>query len=90
MNTVIINSIEFSNTDELHAVLKDKLELPEYYGANLDALWDCLSTWIELPMIIEWVGYDDSKQKLGEYAEKLLKTFQEAEKEIEGFRFIRR
>ena len=25
-----------------HAEIKDKLSLPEYYGANLDALWDCL------------------------------------------------
>ena len=90
MNTVILNSTEFSSSDELHAVLKYKLQLPEYYGANLDALWDCLTAWIELPIRIEWVGYDNSKQKIGEYAEMLLKTFQEAENEIEGFTFIQK
>jgi ribonuclease inhibitor len=84
---VIIDSKEFSNVDELHLVLKEKLQLPDYYGKNLDALWDCLTGWIDLPITIEWIGYESSKQKIGEYAEKLLHTFQEAEQEIDGFRF---
>lgn len=32
-----------SSQEELHAFLKKKLELPDYYGANLSALADCLS-----------------------------------------------
>ena len=28
--------------DEIHYILKDKFGLPEYYGKNWDALWDCL------------------------------------------------
>ena len=33
-----------------HAEIKDKLSLPEYYGANLDALWDCL---IEIGQLLQ-------------------------------------
>lgn len=87
MNIVILDSKEFSNIDELHSVLKERLQLPEYYGENLDALWDCLTGWIDLPITVEWIDYDSGKQKIGEYAEKLLKTFQEAEQEIDGFTF---
>lgn len=87
MDIVTLDSKEFSNIDELHSVLKEKLNLPEYYGKNLDALWDCLTGWIDLPITIEWVDYDNSKQKIGEYAEKLMKTFQDAEQEIDGFTF---
>jgi ribonuclease inhibitor len=28
---------------EIHEVLKRDLELPDYYGGNTDALWDCLT-----------------------------------------------
>lgn len=88
MNIVTLDSKEFSNINELHSVLKKMLQLPEYYGENLDALWDCLTGWVNLPITIEWVNYDDAKQKIEEYAEKLLKVFQAAEQEIDGFTFI--
>ena len=89
MNEVILNSEEFSNIDELHLLLKKKLKLPEYYGKTLDALWDCLTGWIELPITVVWLDYEKSRQKIGEYAEKLAGTFQEAEQELEGFNFIK-
>jgi len=88
MSTVIIKSGEFSNIDELHLLLKERLQLPEYYGNNLDALWDCLTGWIELPITLEWIGYENSRQKIGEYAVKLAKILQEAEQEIDGFKVI--
>ena len=28
--------------ESLHLVMKEALNLPEHYGRNLDALWDCL------------------------------------------------
>jgi RNAse (barnase) inhibitor barstar len=39
-------------------------------------------------MILGWIGYEDSKQKIGEYAEKFAKVLHEAEQEISGFRVI--
>jgi ribonuclease inhibitor len=86
MKKVTLSSKEFATKDELHAVLKKKLDLPDYYGENLDALWDCLTAWIELPLTIEWIGYKDSEKTLGEYATLVLETFRDAEKEVIGFR----
>ena len=37
--------LDFSNCHylgEIHAELKKKFGLPDYYGENWDALWDCL------------------------------------------------
>lgn len=31
----------------VHEVLRSSFELPEYYGENLDALWDCLRYYSE-------------------------------------------
>ena len=28
---------------EAHAYLRERLDLPDYYGRNLDALYDCLT-----------------------------------------------
>ena len=63
-----------------HAEIKDKLSLPEYYGANLDALWDCLIEIGEETVItVRHPGAMFSA--LREYGCRLLMTFFEAEKE---------
>ena len=86
MNIVILDSKKFSTQQELHNILKRELELPEYYGGNLDALWDCLKGWIDLPLTIEWVGYEKSEMDLGNYAQKVLDMFRDAEEELDGFK----
>ncbi len=34
---------------QMHEAIQKGLELPEYYGRNLDALWDCLRGDVEPP-----------------------------------------
>ncbi|MCL1851594.1 MAG: barstar family protein [Peptococcaceae bacterium] len=88
-NIVILRSEEFASIDELHQLLMERLALPGYYGKNLDALWDCLTGWIKLPTTILWLGYENSARKVGPCAEKVAEVFREAEREVEGFTFIR-
>nr|WP_245247278.1 MULTISPECIES: barstar family protein [unclassified Paenibacillus] len=70
---------------QLHDFLKQELQLPDSYGSNLDALWDCLTGWIQLPLTIQWIGLEASRRHLGEYADQLLELLSEAEQEIDGF-----
>ena len=42
MRRIIIDAQDMPNKDSLHLVLKEALNLPDYYGRNLDALWDGL------------------------------------------------
>ena len=42
MKIVTIRGIDFSDKNELHDFLASQLEFPEYYGRNLDALYDRL------------------------------------------------
>lgn len=58
-----------------HAHLRWALGLPEYYGANLDALYDCL--W-ELPPCRIRVLHKDALAQLGDYGSALLMTLCDA------------
>ena len=42
MRKFTIDQRDFQSADEVHDFIAEKLELPEYYGRNLDALNDCL------------------------------------------------
>lgn len=42
MNTIVLDFSEIKSMYNLHAYLKEAFRLPDYYGFNMDALWDCL------------------------------------------------
>lgn len=79
MKTVWINGRKMTSINETHHYLKRKLNLPAYYGANLDALWDVLST-ISEPLQVTLLFRDQLDKNLGRYGEALIKVFQDAEK----------
>ena len=41
--TIFIDGAQYASAKELHLALKMLLNLPEHYGCNADALYDCLS-----------------------------------------------
>ena len=71
--------INFSTVNDrasLHAKLKACLGLPDWYGANLDALYDCLT---DLgPCVISLAGLR-WLEPLGAHGKKLLQVFRDAE-----------
>ena len=41
--TLFIDAARYATAKELHQALKMMLALPDHYGCNADALYDCLS-----------------------------------------------
>ncbi|MBR2262785.1 MAG: barstar family protein [Firmicutes bacterium] len=77
MKTAFIDGRKIRSKADLHQTLKDQLELPEYYGANLDALYDCLSTANEETEIyIE--GVQKLKSNLEGYYAQLITMLEDA------------
>ena len=58
-----------------HDELVRALELPEYYGRNLDALWD-LATTLKAEAVL--LHADAMLNAMGAYGERLLQTLTEA------------
>ena len=80
---IILDGGRLGSREEIHAQLKEKLNLPDYYGGNLDALWDMISTMdgeVTLTHTAEMLNH------LGGYGCSLLKTFFDAAQE-DGFTF---
>lgn len=42
MDTVTLDFAGVTSISELHDYFKEVFDLPENYGRNMDALWDCL------------------------------------------------
>ncbi len=78
----MIDGRDFENIEVLHDVLKDKLDFPDYYGRNLDALWDCLTGWVDLPLTLVLKNLEFSNTLLGSYADDVLEVLQEAQEEL--------
>ena len=61
--------------EQSHKYLKEKLELPEHYGENLDALYDCLT---EMEKTEIYVLHGDAVKG---YGERVVRVLLAAEKE---------
>ena len=84
MKEILIDFSNIGDDEDFYTELKSKLELPEYFGDNLDALSDVISGSLELPLHIEFVNM--SVDQL-ETFEDLLTTLEDVEEEVEDFTF---
>ena len=81
---IYIDFLNIGDYEDFYAQLKEKLTLPEYFGDNLDALYDVITGELEMPLHIEFVNM--SVEQL-EIFEDLLTTLEDAEDEVEDFSF---
>ena len=82
MINIRLNGAKMADKATAHAYLKRKLALPDYYGENLDALWDCLSTKRSRKKITIYKP-ETIMDNLGAYGEALIQLFREVAKDNE-------
>jgi len=80
MREIRLNGDKMINKTSAHDYLKEKLSLPDYYGNNLDALWDCLSTDFS-PKIIIIQNPEILIENLSSYGKLIIKLFKEVAQE---------
>ena len=74
------NEFDFTNVKdylEMHFVIRDALDWPDYYGCNWDAFWDCLTDMIGRPIHIEILGLDVIERRFDDAAKMMVDTLRE-------------
>ena len=89
MREIILDEENFHSAAEVHEFLASELNFPSYYGANLDALNDCLSDVAEECRIT--VSLSDEPESQDEFATwfpKLVRTLLRASRENEDLEVL--
>ena len=74
--TIVIDPKIQNTPHKLHEHLKKKMHLPAYYGMNLDALADILTTTFH-PIIFWCMRYDDDLHPLYPHAEPFFRVMKD-------------
>ena len=83
MNEIILDFADIKTLWELHEYFQEVFHLPEYYGRNMDALWDCLHCSFELPTIITLKNISEIPQEMQPEIPIMLELFRDLESEDE-------
>ena len=87
MKKIILDGSQMTSIKDTHKYIKIQLNFPLYYGENLDALWDILST-ISDPTCITLINNDALDENLGIYAKLLIEVFCDAAKDNKKVHFL--
>ena len=82
-NPIILDFSKCKYLGEIHLMLKEKFGLPEYYGENWDALWDCLDDRFceEKDFTVEIYGYTKLENDLRVHCAAMLEVFDDVHEE---------
>ena len=81
MKRIVFDFKKIKNKKDFYNELAEKVQLPEYFGNNLDALWDIITSGeIDLPPEVIFINFDNRKNKFFVSVEEL---FKDAEKETD-------
>ena len=75
MKNVVLNCEKLIHKEEAHSYLACMLDFPDYYGKNLDALFDCLTELGECTIVLEG---ENLLHQTDSYGIKVMKVLEEA------------
>lgn len=80
MAEITLDGLEIQSIEEVHDLFAQTLDLPEWYGRNLDALFDCLTDAHE-PVTVRLLHKDELRERLGRRGSALIRLLRRASKE---------
>ena len=85
-NPIILNFAKCGNNlGKIHLMLKERFGLPDYYGQNWNALWDCLRYLFDDEITVELHNFYSMEPKIQEYCNPMLEIFNDDHNETPNF-----
>lgn len=81
-----IDAAAIRDREGFHDALSAALSLPDWYGRNLDALYDCLTDMPETEIHV--LHGSALRENLGEYGDACLDTFRDAARDNPNLRLM--
>lgn len=77
VQTVNIDLSDVTSAAELHALLREKLGFPDWYGCNWDAFWDAITGLVEMPLKLQISGWQRFSSHLPRDAQLMQKCLEQ-------------
>ena len=71
-NPYVVDFSKIKYYGEIHEILKEAFDFPDYYGKNWSALWDCLTDMLGEIINVEIYGLSVVREKFDDTADKLI------------------
>lgn len=88
MIPIVLDGEEITDREHLHKIFRDALKLEDFYGCNLDALYDVLSTYSER-IEISIYNLETLFYKMPFYGERIIEMLKVAAEENESYIIIK-
>lgn len=80
MREIILDCAEITDKKQLHELIAEGLQFPDWYGGNLDALYDCLTgVYDETHIVLK--DFAKLQENLGSYALSVRKVLLKADED---------
>ena len=87
-NPIILDFSKCRYLGEIHLMLKEKFGLPEYYGENWNALWDCLRyLFDDQKCAVELHNFNSLNKELQDECQIMLGVFDDVHNETPNFTY---
>ena len=87
MNKIILDLTDCKSLLQLHNIIKETFNFPDYYGKNLDALWDCMRGYCRENTAIYIKGVGSLPKDFDEYMRKIFEIFEDVMDEVKHVTF---
>ena len=88
MRIIVLDGAEMTSRAALHDYLAARLDLPDWYGRNLDALYDCLTD-RSRPTLLVLCREEALATALGDYGRRLVRVLERSAAESPALTFAR-
>jgi ribonuclease inhibitor len=86
MKRITLDARKMNTRENAHEYLAKKCGFPDYYGKNLDAAYDCLTSMVDTEITVKHANM--LEENLGEYGKTFLSVFSDAAANNTGLQVI--